>query len=151
MIPTSHRALLTGRIHGVLTTLMPDGQPRSSLVWVDYDGECACVNTSRERRKGRDLERDPRCSLLVVDPDDTGRFLLVRGRAELIEEGAVEQLDRLTRRYTSHPCFYGHVYPAEQAAHEHRVVCRIHPDRVSLDAIHHQQPHRPHAGKERTT
>ena len=142
MIPASHRDLLTGRAHGVLTTLMRDGRPRSSLVWVDYDGDCACVNTSRERRKGRDLARDPRCSLLVVDPEDTGRFLLVRGRAELSEEAAVQQLDRLTRRYTSHPGFYGHVYPAEQAALEQRVVCRIRADRVTLDAIHHEPPQR---------
>jgi PPOX class probable F420-dependent enzyme len=137
MIPASHRDLLTGRAHGVLTTLTVDGQARSSLVWVDYDGECACVNTSRERCKGRDLERDPRCSLLVVDPDDSGRFLLIRGRAELIEQNAVDHLDRLTRRYTSHPHYYEHVYPAEQAAHEHRIVCRIHPEQVTLDAVHH--------------
>ena len=87
MIPESHRDLLTGRACGVITTLMPDGQPRSSLVWVDYDGECACLNTTRERRKGRDLERDARASLLVVDPNDTTRFLLVHGRVELVEEG----------------------------------------------------------------
>jgi PPOX class probable F420-dependent enzyme len=137
MIPASHRDLLTGRAHGVLTTLMADGQPRSSLVWVDYDGECACVNTTRERRKGRDMERNPHVSLLVVDPDDTGRFLLVRGRAELVEEGALEQLDRLTRRYTRHPRFYGYVFPLEQASPETRVTCRIHTDKVTLDAIHH--------------
>lgn len=136
MIPESHRDLLTGRACGVLTTLMPSGQPRSSLVWVDYDGECACVNTTRERRKGRDLERDARASLLVVDPDDSTRFLLVRGRVELVEEGAREQLDRVTRRYTRHPRFYGYVFPAEQASRETRVTCRIHPDHVTLDAIH---------------
>jgi menaquinone-dependent protoporphyrinogen oxidase len=139
MIPASHRDLLTGRADGVLTTLMADGQPRSSLVWVDYDGECACVNTTRERRKGRDMERDPRVSLLVVDPDDTGRFLLLRGRAELVEEGALEQLDRLTRRYTRHPRFYGYVFPLEQASRETRVTCRIHADKVTLDAIHHRE------------
>lgn len=136
MIPASHRDLLTGRAHGVLTTLMPDGQPRSSLVWVDFDGECACVNTTRERHKGRDLAVDPRASLLVVDPEDTNRFLLIRGRVELIEDGALTHLDRLTRRYTRHSRYYGHVFPVEQAARETRVICRIHPDKVTLDAIH---------------
>ena len=48
-IPTSHVDLLTQPIHGVFTTMMPDGQPQSSLVWCGYDGECACVNTTRER------------------------------------------------------------------------------------------------------
>jgi PPOX class probable F420-dependent enzyme len=137
VIPESHLDLLRGRAHGVLTTLLPDGVAQSSLVWVDYDGECACVNTTRERRKGRNLAGDPRVSLLVVDPDDTGRYLLIRGRAELVEEGAVEHLDRVTRRYTLHPRYYGHVFPEEQAARETRIVCRIHADRVTLDAIHH--------------
>ncbi len=136
MIPESHRDLLTGRACGVLTTLTAGGQPRSSLVWVDDDGECACVNTTRERGNGRDLERDPRASLLVVDPADTTRFLLVRGRVELVEDGAVAHLDRVTRRYTRHPQFYGYVHPAEQAARETRIICRIHPDKVTLDAIH---------------
>ena len=137
MIPASHRDLLTGRAHGVLTTLMADGQPRSSLVWVDYDGECACVNTTRERRKGGDMEADPRVSLLVVDPADTGRFILIRGRAELVEQGALDQLDRLTRRYTRHPSYYGCIYPDEQATRETRITCRIHANNVALDAIHH--------------
>jgi PPOX class probable F420-dependent enzyme len=136
MIPESHRDLLTGRACGVLTTLMANGQPRSSLVWVDYDGECACVNTTRKRGKGRDLERDARASLLVVDPNDTTRFLLVRGQVELVEDGAREQLDRITRRYTRRPRFYGYVFPVEQASREIRITCRIHPDHVTLDAIH---------------
>jgi PPOX class probable F420-dependent enzyme len=137
MIAESHLDLLTRPVHGVLTTLMADGQAQSSLVWVDYDGECACINTTLERQKGHNMSDDPRVCLLVVDPKDTGRYLLVRGTAELVEEGALQHLDRLTRKYTRHPRFYGHVHPLEQAARETRVVCRIHPNRVTLDAIHH--------------
>jgi PPOX class probable F420-dependent enzyme len=135
-IPASHVDLVTRPLHGVLTTMLPDGQPQSSLVWVDYDGQCALVNTTRERRKGRNMESNPRVSLLVVDPLDTGRFIQIRGLAELIERGACEHLDRLTRKYTSHPCYYGFVYPVEQRPLETRVICRIHATRVTLDAIH---------------
>ena len=99
----------------MLTTLLPDGQPHSCLVWVDHDGTCARANTTLQRQSGRDLAADPRVSLLIVDPDDTARFIQVRGVAELESEGAVEHLDALTRRYTRHPRFYGFVYPAEQA------------------------------------
>jgi PPOX class probable F420-dependent enzyme len=49
-IPESHLDLLTRPVHGVLTTMMPDGQPQSSLVWVGFDGECALVNTTLERQ-----------------------------------------------------------------------------------------------------
>lgn len=135
-IPQSHRDLLDRPIVGVLTTLLADGQPQSSLVWCDCDGECACVNTTLERQKGRNLLADPRLTLLLVDPDDTSRYLEIRGEAELVYEGAVAHLDGLTRQYTQHPCFYGHVYPLERQAQETRVICRIHAKKITLDAIH---------------
>ena len=137
-IPESHLDLLVRPICGVLTTMARDGQPRSSLVWVGYDRECATVNTSLERWKGRDLLANPRLSLLVVDPANTSRFVQIRGDAELVTEGAIEDLDRLTRAYTDKPCFYGHVYPLERQAQETRLICRIHARRVTLDAIHRQ-------------
>jgi PPOX class probable F420-dependent enzyme len=135
-VPADHLDLLTRPICGVLTTMGADGQPQSSLVWVDFDGECARVNTTLERQKGQNVLRDPKVSLLVVDPDDTGRFIQVRGDAELVTDGALEHLDALTHRYTDHPCYYGHVYPAEQQARETRVIIRIHARRITLDAIH---------------
>ena len=135
-VPDSHLALFTAPIVGVLTTLMPDGQPHSCLVWVDYDGECARVNTTLQRQSGRNLLADPRMSLLVVDPDDTGRYIQLRGDAELVRRGAVPHLDTLTRAYTSHPCFYGHVYPRAQRTRETRVIVRLHPRRITVDAIH---------------
>lgn len=135
-LPASHLDLLERPICGVLTTIGPGGRPESSLVWVDHDGPCARVNTTLERRKGRNLVANPRLSLLVVDPDNTSRFIQIRGDAELLTDGALEHLDQLTRAYTDHPCFYGHIYPAEQATVETRVICRIHARRITLDAIH---------------
>ncbi len=135
-LPASHLDLLERPICGVLTTIGPDGQPQSSLVWVDHDGDSARVNTTLERQKGRNLRRNPRVSLLVVDPDDTSRFVQIRGIAELAAEGAIAHLDELTRRYTDHPAYYGFVYPETQRALEHRVIVRIHATRITLDAIH---------------
>jgi PPOX class probable F420-dependent enzyme len=135
-IPASHLDLLTRPICAVLTTMAPGGTPESSLVWADFDGACARVNTTLERRKGRNLQGNPKVSLLVVDPDNTGRFVQVRGDVELVTEGAVEHLDELTRTYTRHPAYYGHIYPLEQQGRETRVICRIHARRITLDAIH---------------
>ena len=135
-IPDSHLDLLTRPICGVLTTMGRDGQPQSSLVWVDHDGECARINTTLERQKGRNMLADPKVSLLMVDPDDTARFMQLRGESELVEAGALEHLDGLTRKYTRHPRYYGFIYPIEQQARETRVICRIHARRISLDAIH---------------
>ena len=135
-IPASHLDLLTRPICGVLTTMGGDGQPQSSLVWVDFDGVWARVNTTLERQKGRNLVANPKVSLLVVDPDNPGRYLHVRGHAELILEGALEHLDLLARKYTRHPRYYGYIYPAAQRWRETRVICRIHARRITLDAIH---------------
>jgi PPOX class probable F420-dependent enzyme len=135
-IPASHLDLLTRPICGVLTTMGGDGQPQSSLVWVDVDGECARVNTTLQRQKGRNLVANPKVSLLVVDRDDAGRFIQIRGEAELVTDGAIDHLDALTRSYTRHPRFYGCIYPLEQQARETRVICRIHARRITLDAIH---------------
>jgi PPOX class probable F420-dependent enzyme len=135
-IPASHRDLLTRPICGVFTTMGGDGQPQSSLVWVGVADGCAVVNTTLERQKGRNLRADPKVSLLIVDPDDTARFIQIRGDAELVTDGALEHLDALTRQYTRHPHYYGWIHPTEQQAHETRVVCRIHARRITLDAIH---------------
>jgi PPOX class probable F420-dependent enzyme len=135
-IPESHRDLLTRPVHGVFTTMGPKGQPQSSLVWVDLRDGSAVINTTVERRKGRNILADPRVSLLVVDPDDTSRYIQIRGIAELSREGALDELDMLTRKYTRYPSFYGYVYPVEQQARETRVICRIQARRITLDAIH---------------
>lgn len=99
-IPSSHLDLLAGPICGVLTTMGSDGQPQSSLVWVDHDDQCARINTTLERRKGRNMLDNPKVSLLVVDPADTGRFIQIRGEAELVTDGALEHLDELTPTIT---------------------------------------------------
>ena len=135
-IPASHIDLLSRPVCGVLTTIGPDGRPQSSLVWVDHDGECARVNTTLERQKGRNLLANPKASLLVVDPDDTARFIQMRGDVELVAEGALEHLDALTRKYTRHPRYYGWIYPVEQRVRETRVIARLHARRITLDAIH---------------
>jgi PPOX class probable F420-dependent enzyme len=135
-VPASHLDLLTRPICGVFTTIGGDGQPQSSLVWVDVDGACARINTTLERQKGRNLLANPKVSLLVVDPDNTARYIQIRGDAELVTAGALDHLDALTRTYTRHRAYYGHIYPLTQRSRETRVICRIHARRVTLDAIH---------------
>ncbi len=135
-IPESHADLLVRSIVGVITTLPVEGPPRSSLVWVDHDGECARINTTLECGTGRDLLANPRLSLLVVDPNDTSRFIQIRGDGELVSTNVIQHLDELTRLYTSHPRFYGFVHQVAQLQRETRVICRIHARRITLDAIH---------------
>jgi len=135
-IPESHLDLITRPLHGVLTTMMPDGQPQSSLVWCDHDGECVRVHTSLERQKGRNMAANPKVSLLIVDPQDTSRFISIRGDVEIVYRNAVSELDVITRQYTPHPKYYGYVFPESKQLLETRIVCRIYPSKITLDAIH---------------
>ena len=135
-IPDTHRDLLVGPIHGILSTMMQDGQPQSSLVWVDYDDTFVLINTTLERRKGRNMRANPKVTLLVIDPQDGSRWIEVRGKVvEIQREGAEAHADKLAWRYTSKQHFYGDIYPLEQMQKETRVIVTIEPIKVSLDAI----------------
>ena len=135
-IPDSHRELLGAPYLAILTTMMPDGQPQSSMVWVDYDGEFLLVNTAQGRRKTRNMQANPKVTVLVVDPQDTSRWIEVRGRVEnLTAEEAEAHADKLTQRYTGKQRFYGDIYTEDQRHTETRIVVKIAPIKVSLDAI----------------
>jgi PPOX class probable F420-dependent enzyme len=135
-IPDTHRDLFQRPVHGVLTTMMLDGTPQSSVVWVDYDGEYVLINTTLERQKGRNMQANPQVTLLVIDPVNSSRWVEVRGRVqEMTTHGAAARADRLTQRYTGKQYFYRDIYPPEQAAQETRVIVKIKPIKVSLDAI----------------
>ena len=130
-IPESHRDLLTGPVYAVLTTLMPDNQPQSSVVWTDFDGTHVMVNTVEGRQKQRNMAERPRVTVLAIDTTQPFRWLEVRGEVvEITEEGAMTQIDKLAQIYTGAPAYYGHVSPAEQEGRETRVTCKIKPTRV---------------------
>jgi PPOX class probable F420-dependent enzyme len=135
-IPNTHLDLFQKPVHGVLTTMMPDGVPQSSIVWVDYDGEHLLINTTLERQKGRNMVANPKVAVLVIDPQDTSRWIEVRGFvSEMTTNGAEAHADRLTRRYTGKQYFYRDIYPPEQKDRETRVMVKIELLKVSLDAI----------------
>lgn len=137
VIPESHVDLLQTPVHGILTTMMPDGFPQSSIVWTDYDGDYVLINTTLERQKGCNMKSNPRVTLLVIDPKNTTRWVEVRGIVkELTEDGAEAHADKLTRRYCQgKELFYRDIHPAEQRDKETRVIAKIEPVKISMDAI----------------
>jgi PPOX class probable F420-dependent enzyme len=114
---------------GVVTTLRPDGSPQSTVVWVDVVDGVPSFNTARGRVKSRDLEADPRASLVVVDPGDAYKWVALDGRAELIDEGADAQIDKLAKKYLD-----ADEYPFRNPE-EQRVSVRILPNRVSSGGL----------------
>jgi PPOX class probable F420-dependent enzyme len=84
---------------GVITDLRTDGSPHSTVVWVDVEDGKVSFNTARGRAKPRHLEKDPRLALIVTDPQDPYKWVSITGRAELTEQGADQQIDKLAKKY----------------------------------------------------
>ncbi|HLU32334.1 MAG TPA: PPOX class F420-dependent oxidoreductase [Acidimicrobiia bacterium] len=123
MIDDKAKQLLQGPNYGVITTLMPDGQPQTHPVWVDTDGEHVLVNTERHRQKARNVERDPRATVTVWDREDMWSWAEIRGDVVAVEGGpqAREHIDELSRKYLGHD--YRNPIQTE------RVIIKIAPDR----------------------
>jgi PPOX class probable F420-dependent enzyme len=137
-IPESHKDLLLEPVHGVLTTLMPDGQPQMSMVWADFYGQYVMINTTLERQKGKNMLANPKVNVLVIDPQNSARFLEVRGEVtEITQEGAISHADKQARAYSNgtQQRFYGDIYPEEQQEKETRVIVRILPKKITTNAI----------------
>lgn len=108
------------------TTLMPDGTPQVTPVWIDYDGEHFIVNTAEGRQKERNVRREPKVGFAVMDPDNPYRYVSVRGEVEeLRKEGAVDHIDELAQRYMGVD-----EYPYKDQDEGDRVKLMIRPDRV---------------------
>jgi PPOX class probable F420-dependent enzyme len=120
------RAVLEQRVFVHVATLMEDGSPHVSPVWVEHAGDKVLINTSEGRLKDRNLRRDGRVALSVTDPDNPYRNILIRGRVEeLTPDGADEQIDRLAMKYLGEE-----TYPFRQPG-EVRIKVVIDPEKVS--------------------
>ena len=118
--PEKYRDLFQKKALGAITTLMPDGSPQTTPVWVDYrDGEI-WVNTAVGRQKDRNVRRDPRVALAIVDPENAYRYVGVRGRVtEITQEGADAHIDKMAYKYLGQEK-YPYRRPSEQ-----RVIFKI--------------------------
>jgi PPOX class probable F420-dependent enzyme len=114
---------------GTVTTLRNDGSPHSTIVWVDVEGDKVSFNTARGRAKSKHLEQDPRASLLMVDPNDSYKWVAVSGKAQLTEEGADAQIDKLAKKYLGQD-----EYPWRNPQ-EQRVKVVIDPEHVDASGL----------------
>ena len=126
VIPEEYRDLFQKRAFASLATLMPDGRPQVTPVWCDAADGYVLFNSARGRQKVRNIRRDPRVSLAIIDPDNPYRYLEVRGRVvEITEQGADAHIDKLAKKYLGVD-----KYPYRQPD-EVRVLFKIEPEHVS--------------------
>ena len=118
------RRLLDGRNFATVSTLGPDGQPHSSVVWIDRDGDTVVFSLTADKQKARNLARDPRVSVAVFDIENPYHSVEIRGTAELVKDPGRALPERLSRKYLGES-------PLPEAADIVRLVARITPNKVN--------------------
>jgi PPOX class probable F420-dependent enzyme len=109
-----------------IATLMPDGSPQITQVWVDTDGEHILINTAQGRQKELNVRRDSRVAVNVVDPTNAWRIAMVRGQVvDVTTEGADQLIDQLAKKYLNED-----TYPFRRPE-EVRVTLKISPEKIN--------------------
>jgi PPOX class probable F420-dependent enzyme len=129
MLEDKVRELAEGATIAAVTTLLPDGTPMTQPLWVDTDGERLLLNTEVHRQKFRNIQRDPRITVTMVDPDNPYSYAEVRGRVVDTVTGpeARDHIDSLSRKYT------GHDY--RNPVQSERVILKIEPFRQHVRLV----------------
>jgi len=118
--PQNYMDLFQKKAFGSFTTLMPDGSPQTTPVWVDYQNGEVWVNSALGRQKDRNVRRDPRVAITVIDPENPYRYVEVRGKVkEITESGADQHIDKMAKKYLGQD-----KYPGRQPG-EKRVLYKI--------------------------
>ena len=120
-LPDAARELLDGPHTAILATANPDGRPQSSVIFVKREADAVVFSTIRGRRKTRNMERDPRVSLLALAP--SGRYVEIRGSVDITDDPEKALLHEMYERYMG-----GATPPPEPEAA--RVIVRVQPERL---------------------
>jgi PPOX class probable F420-dependent enzyme len=125
-LPEKYADLFKKKAFANLSTLMQDGSPQVTPVWVDYDGRYVRFNSALGRVKDKNIRRDPRVSLAIQDPENPYRYVEIRGKVvEITQNGADDHINSLSQKYLGNP-----VYPYRQPG-EVRVLYKIEPQKIS--------------------
>ena len=99
-IPDKYLDLFQKKAFANLATLMPDGSPQVTPVWVDYDGSHVIINSARGRQKDKNMQKNAKVALSILDPDNPYRYLEIRGKVDAItEQGADAHIDKMAKKY----------------------------------------------------
>ena len=124
-IPEKYLDLFQKKAFGNLGTIMSDGSPQVTPVWIDYDGKFVRFNSALGRVKDKNIRRDPRVSISIVDPENPYRHMDIRGKVvEITQNGADDHINKLSQKYLGNP-----VYPYRQPG-EVRVLYKVEPEKV---------------------
>jgi PPOX class probable F420-dependent enzyme len=126
-LPDKVKTLLQKPVFVHFATVMPEGGPQVSPVWVDLDGDTILINSAEGRLKDKNVRSDERVALSVTDPVNPYHSVMIRGRVkEITKDGAEEHIDKMAKKYMGKD-----VYPNHSAA-EPRVIYKIEAEKISI-------------------
>ncbi len=126
MIPDSHRDILDKKGFAHVATIGPNGEPHSSPVWYDWDGQHFLFSQTKTRQKYRNLQRDPRVAVSMTDPDNPYRYLEIRGTVDGIDDDQGNAfINAMAKKYMDQD-----VYPWHQPEDE-RVLVKVRPEHTT--------------------
>lgn len=109
-----------------LATVMRDGSPQLTPVWFNSDGIHILINSAKGRVKDRNMRRNPKVAIMIIDPMDPYRYIQIRGKVvEITTEGARQHINALSKKYTGRDIFTGG--PSDEI----RVTYKILPEKIS--------------------
>ena len=127
VMPEKYQDLFQMKAFASLATLMPDGRPQVTPVWVDFDGEYVIFNSAKGRQKDRNVRRDARVALAVIDPDNPYRYMEIRGTVvEIIEQKDDSHINKMAKKYMGLD-----KYPYSQPG-DIRVVYKVRPEHTTV-------------------
>jgi len=117
--------LIEGKNFAYLATLLPDGSPHVTPMWVDHEGDMLLMNTAVGRVKQRNITRDPRVSITIVDSNNPYDRIIIHGRVvDQTEQGAEAHIDKLAKKYTGANKYQ------KTSPNERRIIIKIEPLKI---------------------
>lgn len=126
VIPDKLKDLLEGTAFAHVATVGPNGEPQNNPVWFGWDGEHIKFSQTKTRQKYKNVGREPRIALSILDPENPYRYLEVRGEVERIEEDPDNAfINSMAKKYMDKD-----EYPFHQPGDE-RVALFVRPDHTT--------------------
>lgn len=118
--------IFKGKNFAFLATIMPDGSPQVTPTWIDTDNKYIIINTAEGRRKHKNVSRDPRVAISIIDQTNPYNMVTVRGKViEQTTKDADEHIDMMAKKYLGLD-----KYPGRKPG-EKRILLKVIPEKIS--------------------
>ena len=124
-VPKTHENILQSTALAFVSTLGPKGEPQTSPVWFEWDGSVLRFSHTKARQKYRNLVRDPRIAVTIVDPATPFRYIEIRGTATIEDDPTKAYINVMSKKYTGNEHYQGN-QPGDE-----RIIISVKPERVN--------------------